>query len=90
MFFDGQLVATLQLREVALSKVKAAEFAKEDVEKERNLLTEQKMKLEKEIEDQKKLVDQQRRRVEEIAREKEFVNKAKTQVTTNYLVLVQN
>ena len=68
------------MREVALGKVKAAEFAKEDVEKERNHLTEQKIKLEKEIEEQQKLVEQQRRRVEEIAREKDFINKAKTQV----------
>lgn len=67
-----------------MGKVKTAEFAKEDVEKERNLLTEQKIKLEKEIEDQEKLVEQQRRRVEEIAREKDFINKAKTQVRRSY------
>lgn len=67
-----------------MGKVKAAEFAKEDVEKERNLLTELKIKLEKEIEDQEKLVEQQRRRVEEIAREKDFINKAKTQVRRSY------
>ncbi|CAM6008539.1 unnamed protein product [Sphagnum balticum] len=67
-----------KLRESTLHKLKAANFLAEDLEKERDLKIEQCMKLEKELEEQKRLVDQQRRRVEEVVREKDMLNKVKT------------
>jgi hypothetical protein len=68
------------LRESTLHKLKTANFLAEDLEKERDLKIEQCMKLEKELEEQKRLVDQQRRRVEEVVREKDMLNKVKTVV----------
>jgi hypothetical protein len=68
------------LRESTLHKLKAANFLGEDLEKERDLKIEQCSKVERELEEQKRLVDQQRRRVEEVVREKDMLNKAKTVV----------
>lgn len=56
------------------------EYAREDLESKLHSLSDQKSKIERELEDQCKVVEQQKRRIEEIMREKDNVKKLKAQV----------
>jgi chromosome segregation ATPase len=69
-----------KLHEAALHKVKSFEYAQEDSKKEYNFLIDQKLKVEKDLDDQKRIIEQQKQRIDEIAREKDMITKSKTQV----------
>lgn len=63
-----------------LNKLKSAEFVIEDLEKQRSALIEERIKIEKDIEVHKKQADQARKRCEESVRERDVLQKMKTQV----------
>lgn len=69
------------MREATLHKLKTTEFVREDLDKQKNNLIEERIKIEAEIEMQKKQAEQARKRVEESVRERDVLNKMKTQVT---------
>ncbi len=58
---------------------------REDLEKEKNGLIDDRIKIEGEIEVQKKQADQARKRMEESVRERDLLNKMKTQVISGYI-----
>ncbi len=58
---------------------------REDLEKEKNALIDDRIKIEGEIEVQKKQADQARKRMEESVRERDLLNKMKTQVISGYI-----
>jgi CII-binding regulator of phage lambda lysogenization HflD len=60
--------------------VKTIEYAQEDLKKECNYFIEQKLKVEKDLEEQKTFIEQQKRRIDKISREKDMISKIKTHV----------
>ncbi|KAJ7531789.1 hypothetical protein O6H91_14G058500 [Diphasiastrum complanatum] len=72
-----------KIREATLSKLKAAEKAKEEVESQREELHSQIQGLEREIEVQRKFTEQDRKRQEDLVRERDVLNKLKTQAETS-------
>lgn len=75
----------VQTREATLNKLRSLEFVREDLEKEKNALIDDRIKIEGEIEVQKKQADQARKRMEESVRERDLLNKMKTQVISGYI-----
>ncbi|XP_024384770.1 uncharacterized protein [Physcomitrium patens] len=62
------------------NKLKQVEFAKEDLEKHKAHIIEEKVNIEKEIELQKKKTNHAQKRIDECARERDVLNKMKSQV----------
>jgi uncharacterized protein (UPF0335 family) len=69
-----------QIREATVLKLKALEKHKEDVEAQREELRAEIQSMGKEVELQRKLAEQERKRQEELLRERDVLNKLKTQV----------
>ena len=69
-----------QIREATVLKLKALEKHKEEVEAQREELRAEIQSLGKEVELQRKLAEQERKRQEELLRERDVLNKLKTQV----------
>ncbi|KAH8963965.1 hypothetical protein BDL97_04G038800 [Sphagnum fallax] len=74
-----EIIKVNKTREATLNKLRSLEFVREDLEKEKNALIDDRIKIEGEIEVQKKQADQARKRMEESVRERDLLNKMKTQ-----------
>lgn len=68
-----------KVREQTVKKLKSIEDSKETVEKEREEMRAEVQVLEKELESTQKAVDQERKKLEELMRERDILNKLKTQ-----------
>ncbi|BBN13317.1 cilia- and flagella-associated protein 58 [Marchantia polymorpha subsp. ruderalis] len=77
--FKQEIVRVNKVREATVNKLKVVEKQKEEVERQREDLTSQTLKLEKDVEAQRKLAEQERKRLEESLRERDVLNKMKTQ-----------
>lgn len=69
-----------QIREATVAKLKIVERQREDVERQREELISETLKLERDVETQRKASEHERKRLEESIRERDVLNKMKTQV----------
>ncbi|KAI5082160.1 hypothetical protein GOP47_0001903 [Adiantum capillus-veneris] len=75
----AEIVRINKLREATVMKLKAVEKQKEEAECQREELRGEIQNMGKEVELQKRLADQERKRQEELLRERDVLNKLKTQ-----------
>ncbi|XP_024519422.1 cilia- and flagella-associated protein 58-like [Selaginella moellendorffii] len=78
----SEIARVNKIREATVNKLKGAEKAKEDVEKQRDSVKSDVVNLERELEAQRKLTEQERKRQEDLLRERDVLNKLKTQAET--------
>ncbi|KAL3698999.1 hypothetical protein R1sor_017021 [Riccia sorocarpa] len=77
--FKLEIIRVNKIREATLNKLKVIEKQKEEVERQREDLTSQITKLERDVEAQRKIAEHERKRLEESLRERDVLNKMKTQ-----------
>ncbi|CAM6127709.1 unnamed protein product [Calypogeia fissa] len=78
-FLKQEVFRVNKIREATVAKLKTVEKQKEDVERQREELISETLKLERDVETQHKASEHERKRLEESIRERDVLNKMKTQ-----------